>query len=190
MLTAVPPPRGSTAGERCYEFAHDVIAKAALEWGKQFRQAQEAAETARTGLMRELELTREVSMSLLPQLPKSDYFDLHAVSPPCHMVGGDYYDVLSLSDDRLGFAVADVSGRGFPAAFTAAQLQGIFAAVALGDPNLEDLFWRVNMLWSERKQNLHMFATLFYGVLSRSGDLSWGESRSPRRAPYAGRRLR
>ena len=44
VLSAVPPPRGSRPEERCYEFAHDVVAKAAYEWRKQFRQAQELAE--------------------------------------------------------------------------------------------------------------------------------------------------
>jgi WD40 repeat protein len=41
VLAPVPPPRGSISNETCYEFAHDVVAKAALEWRKQFRQTQE-----------------------------------------------------------------------------------------------------------------------------------------------------
>lgn len=45
VLASVPPPRGSRRDERCYEFAHDVVAKAALDWKKQFRQAQEMAKT-------------------------------------------------------------------------------------------------------------------------------------------------
>jgi WD40 repeat protein len=44
VLTSIPPPRGSRPDEKCYEFAHDVVAKAALEWRKQFSQAEELAE--------------------------------------------------------------------------------------------------------------------------------------------------
>ena len=44
ILTTVPPPQGSAPGEQCYEFAHDVIARAALEWRRHFRDAQKLAE--------------------------------------------------------------------------------------------------------------------------------------------------
>ena len=44
VLTPVPPPPGSAAGERCYEFAHDVVAKSAFEWRRQFAQARKLAE--------------------------------------------------------------------------------------------------------------------------------------------------
>src|SRR5580704_209963 len=44
VLTTVPPPQGSAPGEQCYEFAHDVIARAALEWRRHFRDAQKLAE--------------------------------------------------------------------------------------------------------------------------------------------------
>ena len=44
VLTSVPPPRGSAPEERCYEFGHDVLAKAALDWTRDFRQKQELAE--------------------------------------------------------------------------------------------------------------------------------------------------
>lgn len=43
VLTSVPPPRGGSSNEKCYEFAHDVVAKAALEWREQFRQVQDLA---------------------------------------------------------------------------------------------------------------------------------------------------
>jgi WD40 repeat protein len=44
VLTSVPPPRGSQPDERCYEFGHDVLAKAAFDWTKDFQQKQELAE--------------------------------------------------------------------------------------------------------------------------------------------------
>jgi WD40 repeat protein len=44
VLTTVPPPQGSAPGEQCYEFAHDVVARAALEWRRHFRESKKLAE--------------------------------------------------------------------------------------------------------------------------------------------------
>jgi serine phosphatase RsbU (regulator of sigma subunit) len=117
----------------------------------------------------ELSLARNIQQSLLPRkLPSSDYFELRAVSFPCQTVGGDYYDVIHLPNDRFGFTVADVSGKGLPAAMMAASMQGAFAAVAAGDPDAQELFRRVNEFLCERTPP-EMFATMFYGILSRDG---------------------
>ena len=117
----------------------------------------------------ELSLARNIQQNLLPRkLPSSDYFELRAVSFPCQTVGGDYYDVIRLPNDRFGFTVADVSGKGLPAAMMAASMQGAFAAVAAGDPDAHELFRRVNEFLCERTPP-EMFATMFYGILSRDG---------------------
>ncbi|MBZ5516525.1 MAG: SpoIIE family protein phosphatase [Acidobacteriia bacterium] len=118
----------------------------------------------------ELALARNIQQSLLPrQLPRSDFFELRALSIPCQTVGGDYYDVVRLPGDRHGFTVADVSGKGLPAAMMAASLQGAFGAVAAGDPELPELFRRVNEFLVERTPP-EMFATMFYGVLGPQGE--------------------
>ena len=114
-------------------------------------------------------VARDIQQGLLPrELPRSDYFELQAVTMPCQTVGGDYYDVINLGQDRLGVTVADVSGKGLPAAMMAAMLQGAFAAVAAGDPELKDLFKRVNTFVCARTPT-EMYATIFYGVLTRDG---------------------
>ncbi len=114
-------------------------------------------------------VARDIQQGLLPrELPRSDFFELQAITMPCQMVGGDYYDVINLGEDRLGVTVADVSGKGLPAAMMAAMLQGAFAAVAAGDPALHDLFKRVNTFVCARTPT-EMYATIFYGVLSRDG---------------------
>jgi sigma-B regulation protein RsbU (phosphoserine phosphatase) len=87
-------------------------------------------------------------------------------------VGGDYYDVVHLPGERYGFIVADVSGKGLPAAMLATNVQGAFAAVAAGDPNLAVLFQRVNDFLCERTTS-GMYATVFYGVLDRSGSFQY-----------------
>jgi len=124
-------------------------------------------------IQHQLDLARNIQQGLLPrQLPQGDFFELQAITMPCHTVGGDYYDVIRLPNDRLGLTVADVSGKGWPAAMVAAMLQGAFTAVASGDPPLEELFRRVNEFLCERTPP-EMFATIFYGVLDRSGNFHW-----------------
>jgi len=121
----------------------------------------------------ELSVARNIQQSLLPrQLPRSDFFELRALSIPCQTVGGDYYDVVPLPGNRHGFTVADVSGKGLPAAMMAASLQGAFGAVAAGDPELPELFRRVNEFLVERTPP-EMYATMFYGVLGPQGDFSF-----------------
>jgi sigma-B regulation protein RsbU (phosphoserine phosphatase) len=120
-------------------------------------------------LRHELALARNIQKSLLPrELPAGDFFELRAVTMSSQMVGGDYYDVIHLPGDRVGITVADVSGKGLPAAMTAANLQGAFAAVAAGDPELSELFHRVNDFLCERTPS-EIYATMFYGVLDRQG---------------------
>ena len=117
----------------------------------------------------DLGTARNIQQSLLPrQLPSGNYFELRAVSFPCQTVGGDYYDVIKLPDDRFGLTVADVSGKGLPAAMMAASMQGAFGAVAAGDPEPPELFRRVNEFLVERTPS-EMFATMFYGIITREG---------------------
>jgi serine phosphatase RsbU (regulator of sigma subunit) len=117
----------------------------------------------------ELSLARNIQRSLLPrELPQAEHFELRAVSVSSQAVGGDYFDAIRLPGGRFGFAVADVSGKGLPAAMMAGSLQGAFGAVAAGDPELGELVCRVNEFLCERTPP-EMFATLFYGVLDPRG---------------------
>jgi serine phosphatase RsbU (regulator of sigma subunit) len=117
----------------------------------------------------ELALARNIQMGLLPRaLPSTEHFALAALTMPCRTVGGDYYDVIDLPGDRVGLVVADVSGKGLPAAILAATMQGAFGAVAAGDPALPELFQRVNDFLCARTTP-GMFVTLFYGVLDPEG---------------------
>jgi len=120
-------------------------------------------------IQHEMFLARNIQEGLLPrELPHSDFFQVLSISTPTEAVGGDYYDVIQLADGRYGFALADVSGKGLPAALMAASLQGAFGAVAAGAPDLSELFHRVNNYICDHTPP-EMFATLLYGVLDREG---------------------
>jgi len=139
-----------------------------IENARLFRAAREHERN-----LHQLAVARTIQQGLLPrQLPKTDYFELKAVTMPCLTVGGDYYDVIPLPGGRYGITVADVSGKGLPAAMMAVTLQGVFSGFASVDPGLEDLFSKVNGFLCERTP-MDMYATVFYGVLDRSGLLNF-----------------
>jgi serine phosphatase RsbU (regulator of sigma subunit) len=139
-----------------------------IENARLFRVARENERS-----LHELAVARSIQQGLLPrQLPKTDYFEVKAVTMPCRTVGGDYYDVIPLPGGRYGITVADVSGKGLPAAMMAVTLQGVFSGFASVDPSLEDLFSKVNGFLCERTP-MDMYATVFYGVLDRSGRLNF-----------------
>jgi len=155
----------------------EVLQTLALEGGtvienaRLFRIAREQERT-----QHELSLARSIQQGLLPpKLPETGYFELEAVTMPSRTVGGDFYDVVTLPGGRFGLVVADVSGKGLPAAIMAASLQGAFSA---GAPDLEEQFGRVNEFLCERTPP-EMFATMFYGVLTRNGRLAFVSAGHP-----------
>ena len=78
----------------------------------------------RDALERELTVAREVQRELLPrEVPRVAGLELAGVCQPAIAVGGDYYDYLQPGDGRLGLVIADVSGKGVPAALLMASLQ-------------------------------------------------------------------
>jgi serine phosphatase RsbU (regulator of sigma subunit) len=145
-----------------------------VENARLFRRAREQERA-----QHEMALASGIQQRLLPRrLPQTPYFKLHALTQPCQTVGGDYYDVVPLPGGRWGLTVADVSGKGLPAAMMSVMMQGAFDAVAAGDPDLEALFERVNDYLCERTPS-EMYATLFYGVLDPSGRFDFVNAAHP-----------
>lgn len=124
-------------------------------------------------VQQELARARVIQQGLLPhQLPASSYFQIRAFTMPSYGVGGDYYDMVALPGNRCGFTVADVSGKGLPAAIVSANLEGIFAAIAADDLTLPETLRRINDFLCARLSD-GMYATMFYGVLNASGDFNF-----------------
>jgi serine phosphatase RsbU (regulator of sigma subunit)/pSer/pThr/pTyr-binding forkhead associated (FHA) protein len=79
-------------------------------------------------LRKELQIAAAIQSQIIPQkLPELAYVRFSARAIPCTGVGGDFYDVISLADGFVGI-VADVSGKGVPAALLASMVQGMFHA--------------------------------------------------------------
>lgn len=119
---------------------------------------------AREAIARELEIAREVQRELLPRAsPIVPGLLLAGACRPAVGVGGDYYDYLQFSDERLGIVIADVAGKGIPAALLMAGLQA--SVRSLAGPTVEpgEVNRRLNeMLY--RSTSSARYATLFFGI--------------------------
>jgi sigma-B regulation protein RsbU (phosphoserine phosphatase) len=92
----------------------------------------------RQRLARELELAGQIQTQLLPRvMPKLPGLELAARILPCHEIGGDYYDAMPLEGGRTLLVVADVSGKGVPAALVMSNLQAALWATTGLDLTLE-----------------------------------------------------
>lgn len=91
-------------------------------------------EKDKIALEEEIHAAREVQMSLIPKrLPQIDHFSFAARTIPAREVGGDYYDWIRVDDHRCEVVIADVSGKGLPAALLAAMGKGVFYSQAIHD---------------------------------------------------------
>jgi phosphoserine phosphatase RsbU/P len=116
----------------------------------------------------ELEEAEQVQRAFLPSsLPKIDGCDMAVRWQPKGRVGGDYYDVFLLDDQRLGFCVADASGKGLPAALLMSNLQAGLRSLAGSTTGPAETVIRLNRLLCANRF-IDKFITLFYGVLDLS----------------------
>src|SRR6266480_4200689 len=113
----------------------------------------------------QLEVARQVQLELLPPRdPQLEGFDISAYNFPTEEVSGDYYDWVRIYDDQIGLVIADVSGKGVPAALLMAFLRAsLRAATHIGySPHIS--MAKVNyLLWESIERN--QFVTAFYGIL-------------------------
>jgi len=131
----------------------------------------EAAEKNR--LERDLRIAAEIQRALLPLAAhESPLVDLSAASVPCRTIGGDFYDYIDVGLGRFGFTLGDVAGKGPPAALLAAAVQTNFAALAPISSDPADTIRRINTALLRRAIEAR-FATMFYGVVTPGGALSY-----------------
>src|SRR5580704_8449982 len=125
--------------------------------------AAEAAQRERVN--REMEIAREVQERLFPQeMPDITGASLAGACRAALGVGGDYYDVFSLEDGRLGLAVGDVSGKGISAALLMASLRASLRGVTLDNPrDFAQLMDKVNRLVYEASAS-NRYATFFFAA--------------------------
>jgi len=127
----------------------------------------------RKELERQLNIGRTIQEHLLPMDdPRVPGYDVSGMNLPSQTISGDYYDYVTLPGGHLGIAVADVSGKGVPAALLAASLQGTLRA------HVEDLY-SIAAIVERTNDSIcgsttpESYSTLFYGVLDPGGTLTY-----------------
>jgi phosphoserine phosphatase RsbU/P len=114
---------------------------------------------------RELKEAREIQQRLLPnELPELPGCSIEAFWQPVNEVGGDYFDVIGLSDTSAAFCIADVAGKGLPAALLMSNTQASVRAFAQTMKRPAQVCRNLNRVVSENARAAR-FTTLFYGVL-------------------------
>lgn len=123
----------------------------------------------------ELQVAKEIQERLLPEsVPQIDGVDIAAMNLPSAQVGGDYYDFVPIGGARWGVIIADVSGKGVPAAILMATTRAVFRTqLALSPAQMTDMeveysvpltVARINS-FLYRDTEPHRFVTMFYGIL-------------------------
>ncbi len=147
------------------EFASSVsgIAVISIENSKMVEQIVEKRK-----MEKELETARNIQKSLLPQsLPELKNFDIAGISESARQVGGDYYDVIPLDENRTLIAIGDVSGKGVQAALLMANLQAFLKSISKQNIPLNKATGLINDLVSENTR-MGNFITFFWGILDDS----------------------
>lgn len=123
------------------------------------------SKTQLAAMQQELEIATRVQKSILPGPPADrPELSLFALMRPAREVGGDFYDYFYLDERHLGLVVADVSGKGVPAALFMAISQSLLRATAQHIHQPGRVLAALNDLLADNNQE-EMFVTLFYGVL-------------------------
>jgi len=118
----------------------------------------------RKRLETELEVARDIQARLLPTGPlDTDLFNICGRNEPCRMVGGDYFDYFQIEDGTLGFAIADVSGKGIPAALMMTSLVVAFRREAKVGTGPRAVMDRLNPVVASLVSTGN-FICLFFGI--------------------------
>jgi sigma-B regulation protein RsbU (phosphoserine phosphatase) len=143
------------------------------------RQLTEAT-AAKERIESELKIASEIQMEILPKkfppFPKRTEFDIFATIKPAKEVGGDFYDFFFIDDDNLCFTIADVAGKGVPAALFMAVTRTLMKAVAVTGITPGELLTKVNAELCIGNES-SMFVTIFFGIMNtKTGEVFYSNA--------------
>lgn len=131
------------------------------------RLTQEAQEAER--VERQIKLAADVQRRMFPaRPPKHDHYEFGCVFEPNYDLGGDFYDFIEYPNGDIGFVIADVVGKGFPASLIMASTRSAMRSAARRASSLADAMEEVNRRTCEDTVESE-FVTAFAGVLSADG---------------------
>ncbi len=140
-----------------------------LKWLEEYIENLTKATAEKERIGAELDLATNIQASMLPNIfpafPDRKEIDIYAFNTPAKEVGGDFYDFFMLDDKNLAFVMADVSGKGVPAALFMVIGKTLIKDNTLLENDLGQVFTRVNNLLCESNE-YNMFITAFEGILN------------------------
>ena len=126
----------------------------------------------------DLAVAREIQQAILPRIfppfPENAHqLDIAASMNAAKDVGGDFYDFFRIDDERIGFVIADVSGKGVPAAIFMAVSRTLIRATGIRGVSAAECMTYSNVLLAKESVNC-MFVTVFYGIYNiKTGEVTY-----------------
>jgi len=157
----------------------DLTIKRALDKGRMERLARDAHLRV-LEVQKEFEWARRVQRGILPRpWPKGGPEELTGFMQSAQEVAGDSYDFIPIDDDHVGFAIADVAGKGIAAAMMASITHALLRALANDFLDPAECLGRLNRLLTAHNPEM-LFVTMLYGVLNRrTGVISYANAGHP-----------
>jgi len=145
--------------------ANERLEERVQERTRELREAQ-AQLLAQQRLQQEMKLAAEVQTSLLPHsIPTMAGFDIAVAASPAHFVSGDFYDFISQTERGCCMAVADISGKGVPAALLTSTARTLLRAEATPGDSLSAILERVSRALHDDLVHAEMFITVLLARL-------------------------
>ena len=159
---------GSRAGNRDFqnsdiEYIYSIgnLAIISLENNRLFIEALEKQK-----MEEDLLIARDIQRNLLPStLPEYEKYDIAALNVSSKQVGGDYYDVIPIDDEKFYIAIADVSGKGVPASLMMANIQAFLQVICRQDLKIDKATAMINDLVTANSSE-GRFITFFWGYIN------------------------
>ena len=154
-----------------------VTIEKAVEQINYIRQSQQE-HTQLESIKGDLAVAREIQQAILPRIfppfPENQHqLDIAASMNAAKDVGGDFYDFFRIDEDRIGFVIADVSGKGIPAAIFMAVSRTLIRATGIRGGKPSDCLTYSNQLLANESVDC-MFVTVFYGIYTIStGEITY-----------------
>ena len=136
-----------------------------------WREATESREKLLV-IQNELDVASKMQQSILPTVfPADSRYQVFGSMTPAREVGGDFFDIMNLEEGRIGIAVADVSGKGVPAALFMMSCRTLLKGAAIGAAHPGAVLKEVNQVLQADNEAM-MFVTLFYAIFDpESGEM-------------------
>jgi len=139
-------------------FANNAVS--AIENARYFHESLEKRE-----MEKELAVARKIQEMLFPKdIPVLNAVDIAAINLPCKEIGGDYYDIIKIDENKLGVAIADVSGKGIPASLLMSNLQACLRTISRENLPVKVIISRINNIIYENTDE-SQYITFFYGEI-------------------------